>query len=725
MKRIGTLLLTAVLTFSFCFGNLSTALASESSVIESIETYGDTEETETTSSNVESEPESQTSSENNGQTETTPESESESIKPLETEAISESSEAQTENIENAENMQVNVLTADSRNSDNVQAFVARLYTLVLDRTGEDDGVQYWSEKLLNGTSTGADIIYGFVFSEEFKKRNLSNEDYVEVLYNAIFDRSSDTEGKEYWLGFLESGMTRYYVCAGFANSVEFKNLCSRYQINPGGLKLTSYADCNPDTTQFVARLYTQLLQRQPEESGVEYHVWRLVTNQCSAAEAVSDFAFSDELTQKNISDTDFVERLYRTILGRPSGGTECSGWVSLISQGMSRSYILNQFICSQEFANLCVTYNVRPGSITLTEDRDQNRDVTLFISAAFSNCFGRTASVSDLNSWAERINSRQYSANSFLSTLIFSTEGKNHTRTDEDFVKVLFRTALQREASSSEVSHWVSQISKSSREAVFVSITTSKEFIQLCEDLNINFSAPDGWFSYDNNWYYYENGVPVSGWKRINNQMYYFNPSDNNRRATGWHYIDGLKYYFNSDGTLNQNVDSIIGRQSSYQVKVNTTLNVVTVFAKDGANGYIIPVKNMICSTGVAATPTVKGTFTIQRLGTWWTLMGPVYGQYVSRIYGGYLFHSAWYHVNGNKRTLSVSEYRKLGTNASHGCVRLTVADAKWIYDNCNGSQVTVYSSSSMSTKFDKPVRPDPVVISGDYGYDPTDPAFN
>ena len=91
--------------------------------------------------------------------------------------------------------------------------------------------------------------------------------------------------------------------------------------------------------------------------------------------------------------------------------------------------------------------------------------------------------------------------------------------------------------------------------------------------------------------------------------------------------------------------------------------------------------------------------------------MGPVYGQYVSQIYGGYLFHSAWYHVNGNKQTLSVSEYRKLGQNASHGCVRLTVADAKWIYDNCNGSTVTVYSSPNMDNMFDKPVRPNQLLF--------------
>lgn len=227
----------------------------------------------------------------------------------------------------------------------------------------------------------------------------------------------------------------------------------------------------------------------------------------------------------------------------------------------------------------------------------------------------------------------------------------------------------------------------------------------------------------DGNTYYYNNdGSKLKGWATLNGSQYFFDRTTGAMQK-GWSYIDGYKLYFGDNGQLVENVDSIIGKQSNYYLKVNTSTNTVTIFAKDGSNGYIIPVKKMICSTGLPATPTVKGTFTVRRLGLWWTLMGPVYGQYVSQIYGGYLFHSAWYHVNGNKKSLSVSEYRKLGTNASHGCVRLTVADAKWIYDNCNGSQVYVYSGAD-TDPFRKPARPNPVVISGDWGYDPTDPSF-
>ena len=36
-----------------------------------------------------------------------------------------------------------------------------------------------------------------------------------------------------------------------------------------------------------------------------------------------------------------------------------------------------------------------------------------------------------------------------------------------------------------------------------------------------------------------------------------------------------------------------------------------------------------------------------------------------------------------NPSTQSTVQFNKLGQTASHGCIRLSVGDAKWIYDNC------------------------------------------
>lgn len=157
-----------------------------------------------------------------------------------------------------------------------------------------------------------------------------------------------------------------------------------------------------------------------------------------------------------------------------------------------------------------------------------------------------------------------------------------------------------------------------------------------------------------------------------------------------------------------------------YYIQINRKQNCVTVYKLDDKGKYTIPVKAMACSVGVNnATPT--GTFSISNQYRWHTLMGNVYGQYCSRIVGGVLFHSVFYNT-ADPSTLAYNSYNRLGSAASHGCVRLNVADAKWIYDNCSsGTKVRIYDGNDPGPLG----KPNPVRIdtSSSYrGWDPTDP---
>lgn len=153
---------------------------------------------------------------------------------------------------------------------------------------------------------------------------------------------------------------------------------------------------------------------------------------------------------------------------------------------------------------------------------------------------------------------------------------------------------------------------------------------------------------------------------------------------------------------------------SDYLVKINKQANCVTIYRKNAAGTYK-PVKALICSTGYA---TKLGTYSLGEKMRWHVLDGPCYGQYCTRIYGGVLFHSVWYSGQNNPATLSVSSYNKLGTTASHGCVRLTVAGAKWIYDNVpSGTKVVIYSSS-VPGPLGKPAA---IKLPYTYAWDPTD----
>jgi len=102
----------------------------------------------------------------------------------------------------------------------------------LGRNPDTPGLNGWVNALLNGTLCGADIAYGFIFSQEFINQNTSKEEYVAILYRAFFGREPEAGGYNGWVNYLYSGATRQDVLDGFIYSQEFENLCTGYGITP-------------------------------------------------------------------------------------------------------------------------------------------------------------------------------------------------------------------------------------------------------------------------------------------------------------------------------------------------------------------------------------------------------------------------------------------------------------------------------------------------------------
>lgn len=157
-----------------------------------------------------------------------------------------------------------------------------------------------------------------------------------------------------------------------------------------------------------------------------------------------------------------------------------------------------------------------------------------------------------------------------------------------------------------------------------------------------------------------------------------------------------------------------------YYIKINRRQNCITVYTSDENGEYTVPYKAMICSTGLYnATP--RGTFHLSTKYLWRELYGKVYGQYATRITGGVLFHSVPYYKK-SKSALCTEKYNKLGQQASMGCVRLTVEDAKWIADNCpSGTTVEIYEDDDPGP-LGKPEAAHIDTDSPNKGWDPTDP---
>lgn len=257
-----------------------------------------------------------------------------------------------------------------------------------------------------------------------------------------------------------------------------------------------------------------------------------------------------------------------------------------------------------------------------------------------------------------------------------------------------------------------------------------------------------GWQKVGKYWYYLQNYTVVTnksmkrgsvngyldsqgrfstGWVIVSDyydQVKYIDPNSGSKYLTNTsRWIDGKLYYFDKNGYRRNDVSNIYG--GPYYLEVDKTNGVMTVYTNSSKT---IPVKTIRVSVGLSGTPTWDGTYRLSRSLRWQPLMGPSWGQYGTHVdgcgQGGIFIHS----VAGSTRSvynLPAGEYLKLGQPASHGCIRTCVADAKWVYENCNGSTIHIYSSGNYvnNESFKGPLGRRPLAtFRGAGNFDPTDP---
>lgn len=172
---------------------------------------------------------------------------------------------------------------------------------------------------------------------------------------------------------------------------------------------------------------------------------------------------------------------------------------------------------------------------------------------------------------------------------------------------------------------------------------------------------------------------------------------------------------------LFETADAAYAENHKYCVAINRQQNVVTVYEKDADGKFTKPVKAMLCSCGkTGGDDTPAGTFKTTDKVRWLWLVNNTYGQYTIRINSHIWFHSVPYESQ-DPGTLEYEEYNKLGENASLGCVRLNVEDAKWLYENLDWNTIVVIYDSGNPGPLGKPEGIKIDINSENKGWDPTD----
>ena len=378
-----------------------------------------------------------------------------------------------------------------------------------------------------------------------------------------------------------------------------------------------------------------------------------------------------------------------------------------------------------------------------------------FVERMYTMVLGRRSEAEGFNYWKSRILSGETTGATCAYGFFESAEYRGFNTSNEQYVKTLYNVILGRDCDPAGLQYWLNFLAQgTSRVNILAGFVGSQEYAQICQAYNIavgslptdastasavqnapasttvptqNQTSNTGRLSpeADGVYFYNDQGIKLTGWQRYEGYRYYFDPDNNGKAVKGWKFIDGLKYYFDENYRLVQDVSSLIGNQQSYFLSLNLQTNMIIVYAQDTPGGqYNIPVRAIACATGAPGSETPQGTFNISKGASWGSqvINGQTrYSQYISVINGTTLIHTSWYYVQGNHDTMSVSAYRGLGTASTSGDDVLNANDARWIWEHCAGnSQIRIYSESA-TVPFDMPGVNEPVLISGDYGSDPSD----
>jgi hypothetical protein len=158
--------------------------------------------------------------------------------------------------------------------------------------------------------------------------------FIARTYLGILTRDAEYAGFRAWLEVLLDGMSREQIVQFFLDSGEFK---AKF-----GSNLTN--------SQFVDRMYANVLLRSADVGGLNAWVGVLNSGQMTRAQVALSFLDSAEFQSLSVSQNRLdVSLLYFDLLRRDPDPGGFSAWVGALNSGVPRTSVIEGFLNSFEY----------------------------------------------------------------------------------------------------------------------------------------------------------------------------------------------------------------------------------------------------------------------------------------------------------------------------------------------------------------------------------------
>lgn len=237
---------------------------------------------------------------------------------------------------------------------------------------------------------------------------------------------------------------------------------------------------------FVSRMYTVALGRNAEAAGLKDWSGRLLEKKIDGAGIAAGFIGSEEFTNKNLNNDDYLKVLYKTFFDREPDKAGYEDWIGKLNAGQSRASVLAGFVNSKEFANLCDKFGILRGYM-MSEGSAANPGIAQFVTRLYTKALGRAGEADGINDWTAKIATGSADAGTVAVNGFFnSDEFNNKTLTDNEFLDILYATYFDRKADSAGKYKWLFQLKVGlPRKDVVNGFATSAEFNNLLNSFGL------------------------------------------------------------------------------------------------------------------------------------------------------------------------------------------------------------------------------------------------
>jgi len=193
------------------------------------------------------------------------------------------------------------------------------------------------------------------------------------------------------------------------------------------------------TEQFVVGLYVTVLNRNYDQNGFNFWVNSLRTGQRTASDVAFGFFFSAEKRNRNLRNADFVDVLYRAMLGREPDTNGRAHWLRQLDAGVSRENVFAGFANSSEFKNIVSRIGIQNGTSTPPQSTQRH----VFVARLYRDVLGREGSSAEVNGWVTRMSNGSTGAD-VIRGIVFSGEAERRNLNNSQWTQMVEQAVWNR-----------------------------------------------------------------------------------------------------------------------------------------------------------------------------------------------------------------------------------------------------------------------------------------